>query len=241
MLKRKNSSFADKMAALSEKLHLPRSIYAPRDAEDENRLAANAFDWLGPVGSNATPALIEIYRQAISEASQVSALYSLIAVSPPPRCNAFLNEAFTNRDDSVRWIALSYLTPTNTPDVSVPLLIKSLSDRSSSIQNIAASRLSQFGTNALPAVPALVRLACSGPTNKLLSTSSGPWYRANRTLCVLDPQTAARVLTNGFWTYERFTNNLASAAKARSEAATNGATAKRVSGRRRLEPGPNVK
>jgi hypothetical protein len=162
--------------------------------------------------------LIDIYHQNISETSQHTALYSLIYVSPPPQCNDLLNEALTNRFELVRKTALWYLTPTNQPGIAVPLLIKGLRDPSARIQGMAASKLRQFGTNALPACPALVRLACSAPSN---STSTfDTWFAANRTLCMVDPQTAAKVLTNGFWTYEKYTNDLASA-KARDEARTN--------------------
>lgn len=204
MLRETNSPSTLKMIAFSQRFDLPLSTVLPKVAKDENHLAMRGFYWLGAEASNAAPELLNIYHQNISESSQYNALYSLIAVNPPPQCNALLNEALTNRFESVRRTALFQLTPTNQPDVAVPLLIKALGDPLSSTQFLAAHRLIRFGTNALLAVPALVRLACSAPSNS--RDTSSPAFAANRTLCILDPQTAAKVLTNGFWTYEKFVN-----------------------------------
>ncbi|EEF59227.1 HEAT repeat domain-containing protein, partial [Pedosphaera parvula] len=103
--------------------------------------------------------------------------------------------------DQVRLKALCELTPTNTPETSVPLLIQGLADPSPMNRSIVASKLCKFGTNALPAVPALVPLAAMSATNP----GYGP---ARHALIVLDRATAAKVLTNGPWTYERFTNRM---------------------------------
>ena len=107
---------------------------------------------------------------------------------------------------------------------------------------MAALKLCQFETNAQPAVPALVRLACSAPSNTI--SGSGPWYVAGMTLCVVDPQTAGKVLTNGYWTYEKYANQLG-LSKASDDAVTNGTPAKpdprTDPRRRRLEQVPNNK
>ncbi len=231
MLKRKSSPFALKMIALAQRHELPRSIFAPNVAEDENYLAQRGFHYLGADASNAAPELVRIYHQNISETSQNCALESLFFVSPP-QSHALLNEALTNRFESVRLTALFHLTPTNQPDVAVPILVKGLSDPSSLVEQMSAFRLRKFGTNALPAVPALVRLATA---SSALGFNFGPALAANRTLCLLDPQTAAKVLTNGFYTYERFTNDLA-LAKARDEAQKNGPAAKSDFSRHRPPP-----
>ncbi len=230
MLRETNSPFTIKMRDLSQRFDLPRFIFVPKTAEDENYFAAIGFEWLGSVASNAAPALIDIYHENISGASQYTTLLSLIAISQPPQYKAVLNEALTNNYTSVRWFALSQLTPTNQPGVAVPLLIKSLNDPSPRFREMAARKLRQFGTNALPAVPMLVRLACSAPSSSKIA--GGYAFEANRTLCLVDPQTAAKVLTNGFWTYEKYTNGLA---------LTNGTAAKRDQRRRRLEPSPAKK
>lgn len=223
-LRRKNSPISLKLMDLSRRLGVPHYVFAPEEAQEENGLAARGFEWLGSEASGAAPELIGIYHQNISETSQNCALKSLLFAAPA-QSRALLNEALTNGFEEVRVTALWQLTPTNQPEVAVPLLINCLSDPSSRIQSMAAMKLRQFGTNALPAVPALLRLASSAPSNNRGTFTS--WFTANRTLCLVDPQTAAKVLTNGPWTYEKYTNDLA-LAKARNQAKNNS--------RRRLAP-----
>lgn len=224
MLRRKNNSpFAPKIIELCQRFDWLRPILAPKMAEEENSLARTGFDLLGPAASNAAPELIKIYHENISESSQLCALTSLFGVAPA-RGQLLLIEAATNRYDSVRGTAL-WLTSRDRPDFAVPLLIKGLSDPTPRVQGMAALKLGEFGTNALPAVPALVRLVSVPSTagnNELL-------LAAGITLCLVDPPTAARALTNAACSYDECMNQLGISTK-RSDVETNGTPIKRRSG-----------
>ncbi|MDB6112122.1 MAG: hypothetical protein JWR69_3872 [Pedosphaera sp.] len=211
MVRAANSPFTLKWQALANKT---RFIPSPNLAENENSLAWQGFKWVGADATNAIPALIDIYHQNLSPTSQHAAFGILLEIAPKPELTALVKEAFTNRYDVVRMHAMWELTPTNQPEISVPILITCLSDPSRRVQTLAASKLRQFGTNALSAVPALVPLAVRGTTNSFYNS-------ARVALLHIDPATAAKVLTNGFWTYAQFTNEQAFY-KARDEARTNG-------------------
>jgi len=196
MLKRKSDSpFATKILDLSERFHALRYIFAPKQAWQENELAVKGFYCLGTVASNAAPELIRIYHENISDSSRSCALESFCYVSPASSKD-LLSDALTNTNGNLRYVALQ-LIPTNQPDFAVPHLIKMLGDESADIQGQAAFKLIKFGTNSLPAVPELVKLACSAPTNYL--SELGAWNAAAIALGKLDPQTAAKVLTNAYW------------------------------------------
>jgi hypothetical protein len=214
MLRATDSPLNLKLVALADKIEfIPR----PDTASDEHYLASWGFGWLGSDASNAIPALTDIYHQNILESSPI-AYGILLDMAPPLERTVLVNEGQTNRYDYVRKLALWQLTPTNTPEVSVPLLIKALADPSPMIQSMAVSKLHFFGTNALPAVPALVPIAIG---SGLGSTS------AKSLLCKLDPETAVKALTNGFYTYQYYTNAQA-LNKARDEARTNGGSLDKV-------------
>jgi hypothetical protein len=57
MLRGTNSQFALKMASASQKLGVPRTILAPKVAEEENGLAMRGFEWLGPVACERSPSV----------------------------------------------------------------------------------------------------------------------------------------------------------------------------------------
>jgi hypothetical protein len=210
MLRLTDSRLTQNLVALHNKFEF---LPYPNTADDEHTLAAWGLGWLGSDATNAIPDLMSIYRGNIQQSSEIA--YSImLSIVPPEQRAGLLNEGQTNRYEYVRRMALWELTPTNTPEISVPLLIKTLADPSPRNQLMAAGKLRYFGSNALPAVPALVPLAAMG--------SSNLYYAAARTtLIVLDPTTAAKVLTNGQWTYEMYTNQQAEA-KSREEAIKEG-------------------
>jgi hypothetical protein len=196
MLRKTDSPLALKWQRLADNFDfLPRPLPAPQ----ENQLGARGILWLGSDASSAIPELLGIYRKRFSASSEDSTFYCLRKVLPVSQFDALLQEGLTNQYDTARFKAYWQLTPVNTPQTSIPLLIKAMSDPSPRIQGICASKLREFGTNALPAIPALLPLAISGATNV-------NFFAARRTLMLIDPETSAKWLTNGGLTYQQFTN-----------------------------------
>jgi hypothetical protein len=197
MLREKDSLLTKAISKISQKF---RWLPEPTLAEDVHLNAGLGFCILTNQAVSAIPALIAIYHENVSESSQDAAFASLEAIGWTAVSKPVLYEGLTNRYGSIRMRAMWELTPTNTPDVSVPILIQSLNDPVPSVQWSAAGKLRRFGTNALPAVPALVRLA---NTPGLLN------HPAKLTLCVIDPKTAEKLMTNwGFNPLQPRTNDV---------------------------------
>jgi hypothetical protein len=196
MRKQTDNALVLKWKKLADRFEfLPR----PFTAYEQNALGAQGIFLLGPDAAGAIPELMDIYRKDISFQSTDLAFACLITLLQNPQRDELLHEGLTNKEDHVRLQAYWELTPKSTPQSSIPLIIKGMADPSAHVQRSLAGKLRQFGTNALPAVPALVPLAVQGSTNLYYSM-------ARDALILIDPATAAQVLTNGFYTYEQYTN-----------------------------------
>jgi hypothetical protein len=159
----------------------------PITAQKENAFGERGFAALGREASNAVPGLTAIYRQNLSEWSQYAAIRSIGDIGSPQEVFIFMNEALTNRNVNAAALALRALTPTNTPQVSVPRLVEAITNPASKLRMRALYLLEEFGTNAREASPALVPLATTpGKLNE----------RAKYALFSIDPETALKHLTN---------------------------------------------
>ncbi|HVU27265.1 MAG TPA: HEAT repeat domain-containing protein [Verrucomicrobiae bacterium] len=76
----------------------------------------------------------------------------------------------------------------NAPELAIPLLITSFQDSSAAVRSHAANALANFGTNALPAFPALSNLVENGEASVASS--------ALNTLIKIAPDEALPILTN---------------------------------------------
>jgi len=197
MLRQKDSPLTKAIAKISQRF---RWLPEQRLAEDDHLNGGLGFLILTNQAASAIPDLIAIYHENISETSQHATFAALGAIGWTLASKPVLYEGLTNRYGPIRVLALWELTPTNTPDVSVPILTQYLNDPSQQVRSLAASKLARFGTNALPAVPALVRLA---NTPGMLN------HPAKLTLCAIDPKTAGKLMTNwGFNPLQPQTNDV---------------------------------
>jgi HEAT repeat protein len=128
-------------------------------AEERNAEAARGFEALGASAKDAVPALIEIYEQRISPASQSSTAYALGCIGPGAKeAIPQLLQGATNANNDLRRCAIRSLGQIHSaPEVSVPALIRALDDTNHQTRYEAANALGIFGTNATAAIPALVR------------------------------------------------------------------------------------
>jgi hypothetical protein len=206
MFRATDSPLTKKLVALQNKFEF---LPEPNTASDDHYLAIWGFNWLGSDATNAIPEMRNIYRENIPDSSE-SAYEFLLAFVPAEEKSALLHEGLTNQNYEVRMTALDKFVDISTPEVALPVLITALSDPVTLNQDEAAKRLRKLGTNALPAVPALVPFAAMSITNPF-------YYSARSTLIDLDPVVAAKVLgavlTNDPGSYARFTNRMAKVKK----------------------------
>ena len=116
------------------------------------------FMLLGSAGSNAVPSLVEVLDAETWGTAQWSAVQALGAIGPAatPAAPAILRAlAGTNNMDQGRCLwALGQIH--GHPESVVPVLIKHLNQRN--FEQVAAEALGQFGPEAAPAVPDLIRI-----------------------------------------------------------------------------------
>ncbi len=109
-------------------------------------------------------------------------------------------EASTN--DGLRCFSLNALGDIRAePGLVVPVFIKDLQDPRPEIQDRAVSGLLVFGTNARPAVPALVKLIGSKPPPAMTNNPDLYSFLPVKTVALqvleeIDPEAAAKALIN---------------------------------------------
>ncbi len=179
-----DSPFSRKWVALLQKQHF---FKPPQQAWLGYSQACQAFEALGPAGSNAVPALVNLYRQRVSADSQVFVLDALYAMgsNAVPALAPLLRDGVTKsipmlHDESVFLVGQVHTQP----DVFVPMLIAALGDSKPTARRNAARALGAYGTTAISAVPALIILL-HNPTTVDSSAAS-------QALKQIDPVSAAR-------------------------------------------------
>ena len=189
MLRQHDSDFGLKLVKLAQKQRLIQINFVP--ATRRNSEAALAFGVLGAAGSNAVPALIQIYEERISDASQMSTAWSLGWIGPTAAAAvpALVRTASnTNANAYVRGFAAEALGYIHAePESVVPTLIISLKDSEPFVREHAAEALGSFGTDAKAAIPALV--GSMNDPNPAVRMS------AESALKAIDPEAAARAGT----------------------------------------------
>jgi HEAT repeat protein len=157
MLRAKDSAWKVMLMELAEREHFIHINYTP--ADELNSRACSAFGVLRGKAQNAVPALIRIYEQNISPASQFYVSRALIAIGPDAMRTAipsFLRGA-ANSNVLVRKFALTALAQVHDePSLVVPALAKALSDTSVAIRVSAGWGLGVFGRQVRQAVPLAV-------------------------------------------------------------------------------------
>ncbi len=126
-------------------------------AAERNQAAQRGFEVLGPEASNAVPALLTIARRNLSPASLSAAIAALGAIGPPARAAvpSLLQWATNNGTQAGPAIrALGRIRAD--PSLVVPFLTNALPGPN--VRPSVVFALGEFGTNALPAVPALLAL-----------------------------------------------------------------------------------
>ena len=122
----------------------------------------DAFHALGSNGASAVPRLLEIYRSNPSPNVKLLAIASIQQIGPAAQAaTPVLIKIATQPDTNgfmVRYQAVYALANIADGEVSVPALIKCLGDGDGAVRDAAATSLSFLGTNARPAVPALIKL-----------------------------------------------------------------------------------
>jgi HEAT repeat protein len=182
MLLATDSSATIKVIKLAQKQHLIKLNWTL--ASDQNSRALSAFAILG---AEAVPHLIQIYNHNNSEWRKSLAAYGLASIGPAAKeAIPHLASGATNRSAQVRHSVLSaFIQIHSEPEIVVPIMIKALGDSESLIRTTAALGLTQFGNNAKPAIPALLRLLENEPNPETRSS-------ALATLNTIDPEAAAK-------------------------------------------------
>jgi hypothetical protein len=184
MLRAKDSKLTTWFVSLARKQHLIKFGYT--DDYLSNGQAARAFDSLGADAKEAVPELIKIFEQNISPNSQNYTAWSLGAIGPaasqavPTLLGGTTNTYYTGR---TAIFALGRIHAE--PELVVPALTELLKDPNRDVRVSTISSLELFGSDAKPAVAALVQsLNDQDPLVRKLVQSA---------LQKIDPETAAKV------------------------------------------------
>ena len=157
MLRAKDSALKAKLMGLAQRQHFIHVNYTP--ADELNYQAYSAFGVLRAKAQSAVPAVITIYEQNISPASQFYASRALVAIGPDATRTAipsFLRGA-ANSNLLVRKFAVRALAQVHDePSLVVPALAKSLTDADVAVRASAAWGLGDFGREVRQAVPLAV-------------------------------------------------------------------------------------
>lgn len=183
MLSTGDPPFIVKLKALVRRQHF--ISFRRRAASNQHFQAVKAFQRLGPSARGAVPALIEIYEQNLSAASQIETAHALGSIGPPasPAIPALLR-GMTNIDANVRCGTAFVLSQIHAePALVVPVLTNSLHDSSLSVRMATINALGTFGPDAKSAAPSLLPL--------LNDPDSFIRQEAARILKRIDPQNAA--------------------------------------------------
>jgi HEAT repeat protein len=183
MLSSGDPPFILKLKALVHRQHF--ITFRRRTTANQHFEAVKAFQRLGPSARGAVPALIEIYEQNLSAASQIETAHALGSIGPPasPAVPALL-AGMTNLDANVRRETAFVLGQIHAePALVAPALTNSLHDPSLPVRMAAIIALRTFGAGAKPAAPSLFPLL-NDPDKNIRE-------EAAFTLKLIDPQVAA--------------------------------------------------
>jgi len=144
------------------------------------------FQILGAEAWEATPKLIEIYQENLSETSQVAAFLAIMATEPTGRSVLpLLVQAARNPNQKVRFVAVDTLLKLHCePRLAVPPLAAALSDTNTAIRLLAIRGLGNFGSQAREAVPLLLPM--------LANENMGVRHGTTAALEAIDPATTAK-------------------------------------------------
>jgi hypothetical protein len=183
MLRAKDSKVTAWVVKLVRKQHLIKLGYT--DAFKINADAARAFDALSADAKEAVPELIKIFEQNISVNSQNYTAWSLGAIGPPAaKAIPTLLRGTTNTNYTRRNAIFALGRIHAEPELVVPALTKFLKDPDRDVRTSTISSLELFGSDAKPAVSALVQsLNDQNPLVRKLAQSA---------LKKIDPEAAAK-------------------------------------------------
>jgi HEAT repeat protein len=127
-------------------------------ARHEQALAG--FDVLGAAGESAVPDLIRIYNMNLSLESRATVIRAFGGIGPDAKdCIPLLIDATTDSNAVIRILAFGPLREMPvSPDVIVPVSLKSLNDSDPAVRAYAAGILQKLGPEAKAAVPKLLDL-----------------------------------------------------------------------------------
>ncbi len=163
LFRENDSSFKFRALRLLGKQHFVKISHTP--ARTLNEEAMYAIKALGARASNAVPGLIHIYNQNLSADAQWTVAYSLSSIGPAAS-NAvpiLLTRACTaERLNSTNWIVCeSAITALGQihgqPAMVVPAFMEVLRRRNTDAERWMAIALGEFGSDAKPAVPLLIK------------------------------------------------------------------------------------
>ena len=126
-------------------------------AAERNAAGQRGFEVLGAAASNAVPALLRIAHRNLSPASQSATIMALGAIGPPARAAVPSLLQWATNDINQTFAPICALGRIGAePSIVVPFLTNALADPN--VRPMLVLALGGFGTNALPAVPALLAL-----------------------------------------------------------------------------------
>ena len=162
MLKANEPGWSVKLFELLKRQPVIKVAHAP--ATRRNQEACEMFGLLGTDARNAVPALVDLLEQDISPTSRYYTIISLTGIGPPAKAAVpELVKGLTNTEVEIAEASIRALDEIHSnPEVAVPALIKTLSgsarEPSDRVRILSAQALGNFGTDAKPAVPALLKV-----------------------------------------------------------------------------------
>ena len=170
MLRKKDSFLVSKLIPLWDR-HVTRTSYLPFwvthpswyqvQAEVPNRQASMGFEILRTNACPAVPALIRIYEQNISPASQFYVSHALMAIGPDAMRTAIPSFVRGTASSSFlvrKFAVMALLQVHDESSLVVSALAKCLSDTNVFIRALTAMGLGELGKKAPQAVPLVVPL-----------------------------------------------------------------------------------
>jgi HEAT repeat protein len=158
MLSAGDPPFILKLKALVHRQHF--ITFRRRTPANQHFQAVKAFQRLGPGAKTAVPALIEIYEQNLSAASQIETAHALGSIGPQAKeAVPTLLCGMTNIDANVRRETAFVLMQIHAePALVLPVLANSLHDPSFSVRMAALLTIGTFGADAKSVAPSMVQL-----------------------------------------------------------------------------------
>lgn len=197
---RPDSPWKIRLLALAQKQHI---IKINQHVEPIRRYfeAVSGFKALGPRAVGAVPKLMKIYDQNPEAQSCIAMILGSIGPDARAAVPVLLRGALSTNEE-LRCFSLYALGDIGAePNLVVPVFINALQDPRPQIQYPAASGLVAFGTNARPAVPALVKLIGSKAPPAMTNNADFNLFQSVKTVALqileeIDPEAAAKALIN---------------------------------------------